>query len=356
MSPESGPAGCYLDTRVTKPTIGAAEVIRVSHRTLQTFRVRLSVILSMLLRLKASRAGEKNYYGREMLMSSTIIRSPQEFEENLIQNKSLLTPKLQAAASFIISHPQEVALEPLAQLATRSGLGAATFVRLAKAMGFNGYSDIQKIYRQPLRNAYPTSFTERISHSHGDVPIPDPRNICELGRSYCKANAAALHHLSDEMENLDLEGCMELICNARVIYVIGLNRSFAAASYLSYALNRVRQQTVHMSGTGSTIEDHTAVMDKDDILISISFPPYAEDTIKVTKTAKNNGIKILAITNAALSPIADGAEKVLLIEDPELHGFRSLTTLMCLLQTLTTGLAYRLKDQKQPLDLEKINS
>lgn len=292
-------------------------------------------------------------------MTSAKMEKPKdakELREFILQYRREFTPKMLEAAAFVTENPQAVALEPISVLATHSGLAPASFVRLAKTMGFAGFSEMQNLYRAPLRDAYPKSLTERIRHSQGNEEVPDPGNLSELGRSFCRANTASLAHLSERMDDMDLDACVEMICGARVIYVLGVDRSFAPAAYLSYALNRIRLQSVQIVGLGSAIEDHAAVMAPGDILIPISFPPYAQDAITVTQVAREKGNGILAITNSTVSPIAEGAQQVLLVEDAVLHGFRSLSALMSLLQTLTMGIAYRQQNGRQGYDLDNINA
>jgi len=292
-------------------------------------------------------------------MTSANMEKPKdarELQEFILRYRREFTPKMLEAAAFVTENPQAVALETISSLASHSGLAPSSFVRLAKIMGFSGFSEMQNIYRAPLRDAYPTSLSERIRHSQGDEEVPDPGNLSELGRSFCKANAGSLAHLSERLDDMDLDACVDMICATRVIYVLGVDRSFAPAAYLSYALNRIRLQTVQIVGLGSAIEDHAAVMAPGDILIPISFPPYAQDTITVTRVARERGNGILAITGSTVSPIAEGAQQVLLVDDAELHGFRSLSALMSLLQTLTIGIAYRQQNSRQGYDLDNINA
>ena len=89
-----------------------------------------------------------------------------------------------------------------------------------------------------------------------------------------------------------------------------------------------------------------------DLLIAISFPPYAPETLSIVETVRAKGNRILAITNSAVSPITAGAEQALLVNDAELHGVRSLTAVISLAQTLTTGIAYRLRRDAGALDLD----
>jgi len=64
---------------------------------------------------------------------------------------------------------------------------------------------------------------------------------------------------------------------------------------------------------------------------------------------------VIAITDSPVSPITEGAAEVLTVDDAELHGFRSLTGVMSLVQTLAIGLAYRCRDRGD-LDLDLINA
>lgn len=256
---------------------------------------------------------------------------------------------------YVADNPQAVAFETISKLSKNSGIATATFVRLAQAMGFSGFSEMQALFRNEIRSAYPSSLAERISHSQGEEEVADPANIAGLARSFCRANIASLSHLADRIETMDLDLALEMMLEARVIYVMGADRSFATAAYLSYALNRVGLQSVQIIGLGSAIEDHATVMAEGDILVAISFPPYAQDTITVTETARRKGNDILAITNSPLSPVAKDAKHVLLVEDAELHGFRSLTAVMSLVQSLTIGLAYRVAKSSKNVRLDRIN-
>lgn len=278
------------------------------------------------------------------------------FRTLLLTERERFTRKMLAAGSFVIENPHEVALSPVAALAGRSGLAATNFVRLAKAMGFSGYSEMQRLFRDPLQRSIRPTLDERIRHSSGEQVIADPNDITALGQSFAQANIASLHHLSDRLARLPLEAAVDAFLDARVVYVIGVDRSFGPAAYLSYALNRVGVQSVQIVGLGSAIEDHAAVMAPDDLLVAISFPPYAQDTVTVTEVARAKGNPIIAITDSPVSPITAGASIVLTVEDAELHGFRALTALMTVVQTLMMGVAYRKRQARAGFDLDDINA
>jgi DNA-binding MurR/RpiR family transcriptional regulator len=252
-----------------------------------------------------------------------------------------LTPRMSDAALYMLAHPNELALNPLAQVAQTSKIAAAAFIRMAQALGFAGYSDLQQLCRQPLQRAAAPGHDERIRHFGGEQALADPNDPAEILRAFSQANSVSLNHLRDEAARLPLKRAVNLLQRAPLVHVLGLRRSFAVAAYLAYALNRVGRPAVQIIGMGGSIAEQARAVGPRDLLVAISFPPYANDTLRVCEQVSQQGGKRLAITDSVLSPVARGADLVLEINDAELHGFRSLSSAMCLAQTLAMSLAFR---------------
>jgi DNA-binding MurR/RpiR family transcriptional regulator len=255
-----------------------------------------------------------------------------------------LTPRARAAARYAIEHPNDMALQPLASVAASAGIAASAFIRMAQALGFSGYVELQNLFREPLQRAAVPSYRERvrehIRHFGGELAVDDPANPTTMLRAFSQANALSLQHLHDDAAGLPLKAAVALIRKARVVHVLGLRRSFAVAAYLAYAFNRVGRPAVHITGAGGAISEQASAIGPRDLLIAISFPPYAGDTLKVCQQVQAAGASRLAITDTVLSPVAVDATLVLQVNDAELLGFRSLTSAMCLAQTLAMGLAF----------------
>lgn len=269
-----------------------------------------------------------------------------------------LTPRLRDAASYVLEHPNDVALSAVATLAQHSGIAASAFIRMAQALGFAGYGEMQRLFIEPLQRATKPSYRERIRHYGGELALDDPSDPAEVLRALAQANIVSLEHLRDDALSLSLGRAITLIRGARLVYVLGLRRSYAVASYLAYALNRVGRSSVQITGLGGAIAEQASAAGARDLLIAVSFPPYAADTLKVCDQVQRAGAKRLAITDGVLSPIARDAELVLEVNDAELLGFRSLTSAMCLAQTLAVGLAFRERgrhDARSAAPLEDID-
>ncbi len=260
--------------------------------------------------------------------------------ELIARETDRLTPRMRDAARYAIEHPNDIALNPVATVAALANIAPAAFIRMAKALGYDGYSELQRLFREPLHRPARPTFRERIRHYGGEQTLDNPDDPAEVLQAFSRANIVSLEHLQDDAGSLPLREAVTLIQNARIVHVLGLRRSYAVAAYLAYALNRVGQPAVQITGLGGAIGEQASAASAGDLLIAISFPPYAADTLEVCEQMRQGGVKRLAITDAFLSPIARDADLVLEVNDAKLLGFRSLTSAMCLAQSLAVGLAF----------------
>ena len=270
-----------------------------------------------------------------------------ELRDLIGRESERLTPRLRDAARYAIDHPNDIALNPVATVAVMARIAPAAFIRLAKALGYDGYSELQRLFREPLQRAIKPTFRERIRHYGGEQTLENPEDPAEVLRAFSQANVVSLEHLQADAASLPLKEAIGLIQKARIVHVLGLRRSYAVAAYLAYALNRIGQPAVQITGLGGAVAEQASVANAQDLLIAISFPPYAADTLQVCEQLRRSGVKRLAITDAFLSPVAKNADLVLEVNDAKLLGFRSLTSAMCLAQTLAVGLAFDKRSKRQ---------
>ncbi|HCP54989.1 MAG: transcriptional regulator [Pseudomonadaceae bacterium] len=264
-----------------------------------------------------------------------------QLRDAITAQQEQLTERLRDAARYLIDNPHEVALTTVAELGKRSNIAPSAYIRLAQALGFAGYKDLQRLFRAPLQQAADTHYSERIRHYGGEKLLEDPSDVGGILREFSQANIVSLEHLAEGGEQANIEAAIAHLQAARTTFVIGLRRAFPVAAYLSYALSRVGRRAVHISGAGGTLPEQISAVATDDLLIAVSFPPYAQDTIEACRQATERGVKLVVISDSVLSPIGQMADTVIVVSDAELLGFRSLTASFCVAQTLAMGLAFR---------------
>ncbi len=253
-----------------------------------------------------------------------------------------LSPRLKQVASFVLDNPNDIALETLAVNASRCDVQPSTIVRFAKVFGYSGASEMQRLFRDEILAAAPSpSYSERIRQFQERSDTVDwllPYNVM---REFAESNIIALEHLRDAVRKDDLDRSLELMHSAHTIYLAGVRRAFPVAAYLAYSLSHVEKRAFLLDGIAGMTSEQSWMLGPDDLVIAVSFKPYASETMAVVERATANGAPLIAISDSRLSPVAKSANVCFEIKDAEVRQFRSLTASMCLAQTLVISYAYK---------------
>jgi DNA-binding MurR/RpiR family transcriptional regulator len=270
-------------------------------------------------------------------------KNPESLRNEIVRRYEELSPRLKQVAKFVLENPNDVALQTLAVIAARSKVQPSTIVRFAKTFGYEGASDIQKLFRDEILNLTPSAnYSERIRQFSERSGTASARSAHDLMREFADNNILALRHLKEVVRDADLERSLDLIEEARAIYIVGMRRSFPVAAYLAYALRHVEKRAYLIDGVAGMLGEQASIVEAEDLMIAISFQPYARETAEVVAGARERNARVIAISDSRLSPIAREADLCFEIKDAEVRQFRSLTASLCLAQTLAISYAYRL--------------
>lgn len=269
---------------------------------------------------------------------------PEKLRAEIVKRHDQLSPRLQQVAKYVLDNPSDMALQTLAVIAERSHVQPSTIVRFAKTFGYEGASQMQELFREEMLSQPPSpSYAERIRQFNrrgSGTGSPAARDVLQ---EFADSNILALEHLKDSIRKADLEKAIDLIRSAAAVYIVGLRRSFPVASYLAYALRHVDKRAYLFDGVAGMLSEQSSLLSAKDLLVAISFHPYAPETADVASVAKERKARIIAITDSRLSPIANGADVCFEIKDAEVRQFRSLTASLCLAQTLVISYAIEME-------------
>ncbi len=259
-----------------------------------------------------------------------------------------LSPRLKQVASYVIDNPSDIALETLSVIAGRCDVQPSTIVRFAKVFGYSGASEMQRLFRDEILNSAPSpSYSERVRQFRkrsNEVDWLSPYNVMQ---DFAESNIIALEHLRDVVRKEDLEKSIELMHQAHTVYLAGVRRAFPVAAYLAYSLSHVEKRAFLLDGVAGMTSEQSWMLGPEDVVIAVSFNPYASDTVAVAERAAANGAPLIAISDSQLSPVAKNASVCFEIKDAEVRQFRSLTASMCIAQTLVISYAYKYGSENQ---------
>lgn len=252
-----------------------------------------------------------------------------------------LSKRLKQIARYILDEPNAVALETLAVLSERCGVQPSAIVRFAKSFGFDGATQMQRLFRDGLLSASASlGYGERVREFSRAVDgrrVSDPAQVLA---EFVEGNVLALQHLGDAIDKRQLTEAVRLIQQADTVYVAGFRRSFPVAAYLAYSLHQVDKKTVFIDSVGGMTRQQIHGITRNDLLLVVSYQPYAEEAVHLIDVAVDSQCRILSISDSLVSPVAKPATLVLQVREAEIRKFRSLSTSMCLAQALVISYAF----------------
>lgn len=248
-----------------------------------------------------------------------------------------LPRRLTQVASFALDNPDDIAFGTAASVAQRSGVQPSTLVRFSQALGYQGFSDLQEVFRARLRDRVP-SYEERLKQlrEHGGA---SKSGLLLQGFSDAAERSVADLRLKLDPEILDK--AVEILAKAETIYLVGLRRSFPITSYMAYAMGKLGIRNMLVDGIAGLGAEQIGFISPRDAVLAISFTPYASETVTLAHAAKTRDAKVVSITDSIFSPIAPIADAWLEIVEADFEGFRSMAATMALAMTLTVAVASR---------------
>jgi DNA-binding MurR/RpiR family transcriptional regulator len=285
-----------------------------------------------------------------MTEDTTLASAPASAEElraAILERYDSLSKRLQQIARYVLDEPNEMALETLAVISERCGVQPSAIVRFAKTFGYPGASQMQRLFRDGLLSGHAgLGYGERVRHFNEAVARKSEGGADVLGE-FVEGNTLALQNLTQTVSESDMKEAVGLIDRAETVYVVGFRRSFPVASYLAYSLQQVNKRTLFIDGVAGLTKQQVQTIGPRDLLIAVSYHPYAEETVQAVDMATQRGARILSISDSLVSPIAKPAELVLHVRESEVRTFRSLAASICLAQALVIGFAFEANKEKK---------
>ena len=81
--------------------------------------------------------------------------SVEDFRNQLIAISDTLPKRLRQCADYLALNADKIAVSTVAELAQGAGVQPSALMRLCQLMGFSGFSDLQKIFRQDYNQRWP---------------------------------------------------------------------------------------------------------------------------------------------------------------------------------------------------------
>lgn len=248
-----------------------------------------------------------------------------------------LSPVLQRAARYVMDNPKEMALNSMRTIASSAGLQSSTMHRLARELGFDGYESFRSVYRAWLTEGS-SSFSERATALQKRSSSDEAEKLI---RELLHADDAHLTQLTTPDTLASIKNASDILGKARRIYVAGLRSLFPAAFYFNYACGMFMHNTRLLMGIAGTFSDDLREGGNEDALLVFSYNPYARDSVSAVEFARQQGMRIVSVTDSTLSPIAKQSHALVVVPNRTPSLFPSVVPAMSVAQILVAMLVAR---------------
>ena len=241
------------------------------------------------------------------------------------------SPQLKRAARYVMENTADIGINSMRQLASDAEVHPNTLVRLARAVGFDGYDSMRTPFRESLREGG-DSFPDRArwlqsiaqGQSHGSL-------LAEMASSMLEN----VETLFADLDTQALKQVADLIVDSRATYILGVGSVHSMAHNFWYVTRMALDNLYQIPRIGSQPSDDLIHADASDVLLTMTFSPYRSDVVEATRLASRLGVKVVAITDRLSSPIVQDADHVFCTSNTTPQFFPSHLAVLALLETLT---------------------
>ena len=244
-----------------------------------------------------------------------------------------LSPQFQIGARYLIDNPDQVPVLSMRRIAANAGVQPATLVRLAQALGYDGWDTMRQVFVRSLHQI-PRRYAEQARVA---VQRRNARSILSRHVATQLGNMRLLEELNDE----NLSEAARLLARARHVHVAGFRASYAAAYTLHYQYRLFRNTVTLVRGDVGLLEMELRAIDSGDAVVVIGFAPYSQEAMRVAESAKASGCHVIAICDSKVAPVAHRADVVLLFPTDTPSFFPSTAAAMVLVEALVNRLLGR---------------
>jgi DNA-binding MurR/RpiR family transcriptional regulator len=244
-------------------------------------------------------------------------------------------------ADYFIDNFDRIPFLNVQDIAKSTGTSVASVVRFAQRVGFEGFSEI--------RDAIAETFQNQINNKV-IFPLFDQNRVDEdLLTEVANVDIANINNTLNIIERKTFDYVINRILKADRVFTAGLGISYLLAEILGYQLTQVGIDSTVLKHTHTVFHEQVLFMNKKDLLIVFSFPPYSKETVEVSAFAKEKGIDVIAITNKQASPVTFHTKANLIVKSENMLFTNSFAAISVLINAIATACALKKKGRAQKI-------
>jgi len=250
--------------------------------------------------------------------------------DRLARAHPTLSPQVRKAAGYVLENPGSIATLSMRKAAAEAKVPPPTLPRLAQALGFSTYESFRDVFRHHMQGQS-TGYPEQANQLQR---LGGTDDSASLMAAFQAASLSNIDYLFSTIDHDLIDTIADKLLSARTVFIIGMQASFAAAAYVHYVGRMAYPNWVLLDKRDGDLADRAVEMGEEDVLLAISMPPSAKESILMAQHARNNGTTVVGITNSRVSPLASRSDHILVVPMQSPQFFESFVSTVLLLETI----------------------
>ena len=241
-------------------------------------------------------------------------------------------------ANFILESYDKAAFMTACKLGKTVNVSESTVVRFAAELGYDGYPSMQKALQEMIRNKL--TAIQRIEVSNDRIGDQDIMSMV------MQSDIEKIRITLEETDRESFNQAVDTIIAAKRIYILRVRSASALANFMGFYFNYIFDNVLRVDTTSiSEVFEQVMRIGPGDVFIGLSFPRYSKRTVQAMQYAKSQGANVIAITDSAVSPLANIADISLLAKSDMASFVDSLVAPLSLVNALIVAVSRKKSDQ-----------
>jgi DNA-binding MurR/RpiR family transcriptional regulator len=265
----------------------------------------------------------------------------EHIKDRIQQHYEKLSRSHKKIADFFLENFDRIPFLIIQDVAKSNNTSVASIIRFTQRVGYSGFAELQ--------NDITTSLQNHLQKKNIFPLIENGWSKEELLTCVANQDISNINETLAVNEKENFHNAVNLILSSKRVYTIGLGISHLLSQILSYKLNQVAIDARPFVYDSASYLEQILFLDKNDLIIALSFPPYSKDTIEAAKFAAERKIKIIAITNRSSSPITFYSTLNLVVKSKNMLFTNSFAAISVIINAIATECAVKNKNKTNKL-------
>jgi len=262
---------------------------------------------------------------------------PQYVAELIVGAFQELPDDMQRVSTYVLNHPEDVALLSMREVARRLSLPPATMTRFAQRLGYSGYVELREQFAATMREQV-SDFSDRAGRL---AARREQMGETSLAQSLADNLADRVAGLTKGALLAEVVAAAETVAAARRVFCLGHRSCYAPVYHFAYITGLYGTPIRLLDAPGGIGADALNDMNDGDVVVAAACAPYTRLTIELAAASKERGAQVVAVTDSHASPLARIAVRTVAIANDVGGPTSAVTPILAAMETLAALVAAR---------------